>query len=74
MELLEKYQLLDRFGTLYKNNIAKNVIKAFFTYLLDTKNNDLLSDFFISPQSNLIQASKVVRSFFKKIPFNNKSL
>ncbi|KAL4487227.1 hypothetical protein ABPG72_017946 [Tetrahymena utriculariae] len=45
IEGFELSDLVDKFDNIQKNNIIKNIIKSFFGYLLDTKSNDLLTDF-----------------------------
>ncbi|KAL4438576.1 hypothetical protein ABPG74_015474 [Tetrahymena malaccensis] len=65
--------LLQKFYNLQKNNISKNIIKAFFNYLLNTKQNDLLTDFVLKGTSPN-QALKMTKYYFKSYNFNNKSL
>lgn len=48
----EYRELSNQFDIISKNNVAKNIIKAFFVYLIDVKNNDLLSDFVTGSQKN----------------------
>ncbi|KAL4438567.1 hypothetical protein ABPG74_015465 [Tetrahymena malaccensis] len=72
----EGYQikdLLQKFDNLQKNNISKNIIKAFFNYLLNIKQNDLLTDFVLKDTS-INQALKMTKNYFKSYNFNNKSL
>ncbi|KAL4438575.1 hypothetical protein ABPG74_015473 [Tetrahymena malaccensis] len=73
---LEGYQmsdLIEKFDNISKNNINKNIIKSFFTYLLDTKENDLLTDFAMK-DTKPSQARKMTKNYFKLQSFNNNSL
>ncbi|KAL4438577.1 hypothetical protein ABPG74_015475 [Tetrahymena malaccensis] len=71
-ECLQNSNLLQRFEEISKNNICKNVIKAFFVYLLD-KNNDLLTDFVFKGASQK-NAHKQAKNFAQSYNFNNKYL
>ncbi|EAS05714.2 hypothetical protein TTHERM_01104840 (macronuclear) [Tetrahymena thermophila SB210] len=55
-----------------KNNISKNIIKAFFKYLLN-KNNDLLIDFALSG-AQPAYAHKLAKNFINSYNYNNSSL
>ena len=62
----EYRELSKQFDIISKNNVAKNIIKAFFIYLIDVKNNDLLSDFVTGSQKNYIgKALKIARNYQK---------
>ncbi|KAL4438573.1 hypothetical protein ABPG74_015471 [Tetrahymena malaccensis] len=69
----EMSDLLDKFDNIQKNNISKNIIKSFFSYLLDTKNNDLLIDF-VQKGIQESEARKMVKNYYKSYGFNNNSL
>ncbi|EAR99733.2 hypothetical protein TTHERM_00666090 (macronuclear) [Tetrahymena thermophila SB210] len=73
LEGYEMKDLLQRFDDLQKNNICKNVIKAFLNYLLNTKENDLLTDF-VFKDTQPEQARKMAKNYFKSYSFNNSSL
>ncbi|EAS05717.1 hypothetical protein TTHERM_01104870 (macronuclear) [Tetrahymena thermophila SB210] len=69
----EMSDLIQKFENISKNNISKNIIKAFFAYLLDTKENDLLTDFAQKGmQPN--QARKMAKNYVKSYSYNNNSL
>ncbi|EAR99735.1 hypothetical protein TTHERM_00666110 (macronuclear) [Tetrahymena thermophila SB210] len=71
-EYLQNNNLLEKFEDISKNNICKNVIKAFFAYLLD-KNNDLLIEF-VFKGSSQTNALKQAKNFIKSYNFNNSYL
>ncbi|KAL4438568.1 hypothetical protein ABPG74_015466 [Tetrahymena malaccensis] len=71
-ECLQNSNLLQKFEEISKNNICKNIIKAFFVYLLD-KNNDLLTDFVFKGTSQK-NAHKQAKNFTQSYNFNNKYL
>ncbi|EAS05711.3 hypothetical protein TTHERM_01103820 (macronuclear) [Tetrahymena thermophila SB210] len=73
VEGFEMNDLLAKFECISKNNISKNIIKSFFSYLLDKKNNDLLTDF-VEKGVQLTQARKMAKNYFKSYGFNNNSL
>ncbi|KAL4487226.1 hypothetical protein ABPG72_017945 [Tetrahymena utriculariae] len=73
MEGYEMSDLLEKFENISKNNISKNIIKSFFSYLLDTKENDLLTDFVLKG-TKPSQARKMAKNYFKLYSFNNNSL
>ncbi|KAL4438572.1 hypothetical protein ABPG74_015470 [Tetrahymena malaccensis] len=68
----ENNGLLLKLDTLDKNNISKNIIKAFFKYLLD-KNNDLLIDFALRG-AQPAHARKLAKNFINSYNYNNNSL
>ncbi|KAL4438561.1 hypothetical protein ABPG74_015459 [Tetrahymena malaccensis] len=69
----EMNNLIQKFENLSKNNISKNIIKAFFSYLLDTQNNDLLIDF-AQKGMQPAQARKMAKNYIKTYSYNNNSL
>ncbi|EAR99736.1 hypothetical protein TTHERM_00666120 (macronuclear) [Tetrahymena thermophila SB210] len=71
-EHIQNNKLLEKFEQISKNNICKNITKAFFAYLLDKK-NDLLTDFIMkgASQSN---ARKLAKNFSLSFNHNNKDL
>ncbi|KAL4487231.1 hypothetical protein ABPG72_017950 [Tetrahymena utriculariae] len=69
----EMSDLIQKFESLSKNNISKNIIKAFFSYLLDTKDNDLLIDF-AQKGMQPTQARKIAKNYIKSYSYNNNSL
>ncbi|KAL4487223.1 hypothetical protein ABPG72_017942 [Tetrahymena utriculariae] len=71
-EYLQNNNLLQKFQDISKNNICKNVIKAFFVYLLDKK-NDLLTDFVFQGTSES-NARKQAKNFAQSYSFNNNYL
>ncbi|KAL4438581.1 hypothetical protein ABPG74_015479 [Tetrahymena malaccensis] len=71
-EYLQNSNLLQKFEDISKNNICKNIIKAFFVYLLD-KNNDLLTDFVFKGTTHS-NARKQAKNFAQSYNFNNKYL
>ncbi|KAL4438578.1 hypothetical protein ABPG74_015476 [Tetrahymena malaccensis] len=73
VEVYEMSGLVEKFDNIQKNNISKNIIKAFFSYLLDTNDNDLLTDF-VMKDINLSQARKMTKNYIKAYNFNNNSL
>ncbi|KAL4438564.1 hypothetical protein ABPG74_015462 [Tetrahymena malaccensis] len=70
VEGFEMSDLLDKFDNISKNNISKNIIKSFFSYLLDKKSNDLLVDF-VQKGILLPEARKMVKNYYKSYNFNN---
>ncbi|EAR99734.1 hypothetical protein TTHERM_00666100 (macronuclear) [Tetrahymena thermophila SB210] len=71
-EYYQNNDLLLKFENISKNNICKNVIKAFFANLLD-KNNDLLTDFVFKEKSQN-NARKQTKNFTQQYNFNNNYL
>ncbi|EWS71458.1 hypothetical protein TTHERM_001103819, partial (macronuclear) [Tetrahymena thermophila SB210] len=69
----ETNDLIEKFDNISKNNISKNIIKAFFSYMLDTKDNEFLTDF-VFKGSKPSQARKMIKNYFKSYGFNNNSL
>ncbi|KAL4438563.1 hypothetical protein ABPG74_015461 [Tetrahymena malaccensis] len=72
-EGFEMSDIVQKFDNISKNNISKNIIKAFFNYLLDIKKNDLLTDF-VQKGIQPAQARKMAKNYFKCYIFNNNSL
>jgi len=72
--MLEKHELLNKFSEISKQNIARNIIKAFFTYLIDVKHNDLLTDFVAHSQNDKGNPRNIAKNYFKNMQFNNNSL
>ncbi|EAS05716.2 hypothetical protein TTHERM_01104860 (macronuclear) [Tetrahymena thermophila SB210] len=72
-EGFEMSDLVQKFDKISKNNISKNIIKAFFNYLIDIKKNDLLTDF-VYKGVLPTHARKMAKSFIQSYIFNNKSL
>ncbi|KAL4438566.1 hypothetical protein ABPG74_015464 [Tetrahymena malaccensis] len=73
LEGYEMSDLLEKFDNISKNNISKNIIKSFLSYLLDTKKNDLLTEFALKG-TKPSYACKMAKNYFKLQSFNNKSL
>ncbi|EAR99737.2 hypothetical protein TTHERM_00666130 (macronuclear) [Tetrahymena thermophila SB210] len=71
-EYYQNNDLLQKFEDISKNNICKNIIKAFFANLLD-KNNDLLTDFVFKGTSEN-NARKQTKKFTQSYNFNNNNL
>ncbi|KAL4438570.1 hypothetical protein ABPG74_015468 [Tetrahymena malaccensis] len=72
-EGFEMSDIVQKFDNISKNNVSKNIIKAFFNYLLDIKKNDLLTDF-VQKGTQPSQARKMAKNYFKCYIFNNNSL
>ncbi|KAL4487228.1 hypothetical protein ABPG72_017947 [Tetrahymena utriculariae] len=68
----ENNGLISKLDKIDKNNISKNIIKAFFKYLLD-KNNDLLI-YFAYRGAQPAHACKLAKNFTNSYNYNNNSL
>ncbi|KAL4438574.1 hypothetical protein ABPG74_015472 [Tetrahymena malaccensis] len=72
LEQKEFNHLLQNFKNISKNNIAKNIIKAFFSYLLDIKNDLLIG--FATREVQISNAKKQAKNFASSYVFNNNYL
>ncbi|KAL4438562.1 hypothetical protein ABPG74_015460 [Tetrahymena malaccensis] len=73
-EEYEMDNLLNTFDSITKNNMNKNIIKAFFAFLLDKQNIDLITDFAENGTLESSQALKKAKNFCQKFNNNNKYL
>ncbi|KAL4487230.1 hypothetical protein ABPG72_017949 [Tetrahymena utriculariae] len=70
----EMENLLNTFDNIIKNNLNKNIIQAFFGFLLNKQNIDLITDFAEKGALAPSQALKKARNFCQRYNNNNNYL
>ncbi|EAS05715.1 hypothetical protein TTHERM_01104850 (macronuclear) [Tetrahymena thermophila SB210] len=71
----EMENLINSFDSITKNNISKNIIKAFFAFLTDKNNiNSILEFAYNGGSFTLQQALKKIKNFSQKYNYNNNHL
>ncbi|KAL4487229.1 hypothetical protein ABPG72_017948 [Tetrahymena utriculariae] len=74
-EELEMESLINCFDNITKNNINKNIIKAFFAFLTNKNNIDQMMDFAQNGETlTQQQILKKSKNFIQKYNYNNNSL
>ncbi|KAL4502407.1 hypothetical protein ABPG72_011994 [Tetrahymena utriculariae] len=69
---IKRSALTSKKDSKYNNNMAKNIIKQYFKFLTNKKNNDLVSDFITNKP--IKYSIKLIKKHFDKINYNNYTL